>query len=201
MKKKSLIILTVVFLLMAAAVCSAQSAGDKSLYDKAYELYQNENYYNAYKLFVQSQYEDWERMANKCIRRWPKNGEIWRDKNQWLQDTQLTFKVDQPKDTAVYVEIYKDGQPLSNVFIGGKTEVTVGVPGNGTYMIKDGVGSNWYGPNDLFGEEGAYETMIFDGDSETIYLSARYAYTITLNVDDVSGEDIGSKAETWESFK
>ncbi len=201
MKKTSLILLMFILVLAAVSVCSAQSEGDKSLYDKAYALYQNGKYYNAHELFVQSQYGDWERMAKKCIRRWPKNGEIWRDSSQWLQDTYVTCKVEQPDDTAVFVQIFKDDQILSKVFIGGNSEVTVGIPGNGTYKIKDGVGSDWYGPDDIFGEDGAYETMIFDGDSETIYLSARYEYTITLNVEGVNGEDIGSKAETWDSFK
>ena len=140
-------------------------------------------------------------MAKKCIRRWPKNGEVWHDETQWLRDTNLTFKVDQDDDTAVFIRIYKGDAPLSYVFIGGKDTVTVGVPGNQTYTIKDGVGSDWFGTTDTFGANGAYETMTFEpNDKETIYLMARYNYTITINVEDAIGEDIGSEDELWENF-
>ena len=202
--RKSILFISIVILLFAFSAVSAQTdtTGDASLYDEAYELYQNQSYFKAHELFIQSQYGDWEAMAKKCVRRWPKNGELWHDETQWLRDTNLTFKVDQPKDTAVFIRIYKDEKPLSYVFIGGKDTVTVGVPGNGTYTIKDGVGSDWYGPNDTFGEYGAYETMTFGkNEEETIYLMARYNYTITINVKDAIGEDIGTQDEVWDNFR
>ncbi len=204
MKKSIVLLLFVVFLLTVSVVSAepeAQNAGDKSLYDKAYSLYQNGKYFNAHELFVQSQYGDWERMAKKCIRRWPKNGEVWHDDTQWLRDTHLTFKVEQSDDTAVFIRIYKDNAPLSYVFVGGTDTVTVGVPGNQKYTIKDGVGSDWFGMTDTFGTTGAYETMTFEpNDSETVFLMARYNYTITINVEDAIGEPIGSEDEVWENF-
>lgn len=177
-------------------------AGDKSVYDRAYKLYENKSYYNAYKLFVESQYGDWERMANKCIRKWPKNGEVYHDSTQWLRDTQLTFRVEQPEDTAIFFRVYKDDAPISYVFIGGTGEVTVGLPGNQTYTIKDGVGSDWFGTEDSFGENGAYETMTFgDMDDTKIYLQRTLDYVITVNIDDVIGDPIGSEDTEWGGFK
>ncbi len=208
--KKLICLSLVIILLLAVSACFAESAkqtvqaqsdGDKSLYDKAYSLYEKKNYYDAYELFNKSQYGDWEKMAKKCVRRWPKNGQTWRDKTQWLRDTRLTFKVEQPEDSAIFIRIYKDNDPLSYVFIGGSDEVSLMVPGNGKYMIKDGVGSKWFGETDTFGAIGAYETMTFgDNKSDTIYLSARMDYTIMINVDDAAGEDIGTQAEVWENF-
>ena len=208
--KKLICLSLLIVLLLAVSLCSAepakqtaqtQSGGDKSLYDKAYTLYQNKKYYNAYELFNKSEYGDWEKMAKKCVRRWPKNGQIWRDTTQWLQDTRLTFKVEQPEDSAIFIRIYKDNQPLSYVFIGGTDEISLMVPGNGKYMIKDGVGSKWFGETDTFGDIGAYETMTFgNNDSDTIYLNARMGYTITINIDDAIGEDIGSQDEIWQNF-
>ena len=208
--KKLIYLSLVIVLLLAVSVCSAETTkqttqaqpnGDKSLYDKAYTLYESKKYYDAYELFNQSQYGDWEKMANKCVRRWPKNGQIWRDNTQWLQDTRLTFKVEQPKDTAIFIRVYKDNEPLSYVFIGGSDEISLMVPGNGTYTIKDGVGSKWFGETDTFGAIGAYETMTFTPrEEETIYLTARMAYTITINIDDVIGEDVGTHEEDWKNF-
>ena len=37
-------------------------------------------------------------------------------------------------------------------------------------------------------------------EEETIYLMARYSYTITINVDNVIGEDVGSQDEEWQNF-
>ena len=200
--KKTVLSLLVV-LLLAASFCAAAAQGDKTLYNRAVSLYESQKYYDAYDLFIQSQYEDWEARANKCIRRWPRqNGELWRDKSQWLVDTRITFDVEQPDDSAIFLRIYKDKEPMSYVFIGGTDKVTIGVPGNGTYMIMDGVGSDWFGPDDAFGPNGAYETMTFGKyEEETYYFEARYEYTITINIKDAKGEDIGSDPVEWEDFR
>ncbi len=202
--KKTVFMILILALLAAVSVCCAQETapgGDKSLYDKAYKLYERQKYYEAHEMFIESQYGDWERMAKKCVRRWPKNGQLWYDTSQWLRDTQLTFKVEQPEDTAVYIEVYKDGKLFSQVFVGGTDEITIGVPGNQTYTIKDGVGSDWFGPEEAFGPVGAYETMLFTkNEKDNIYLEARYNYMITINVEDAVGEPIGSEDELWEDF-
>ena len=198
MKKFSILFLFIVLLLTFTAV---NAKSPEELYDEANNLYQQKKYFKAHELFTQSQYGDWERMAKKCVRRWPKNGEVWHDTTQWLRDTQVTFKVDQPKDSAIFIRVYKNDAPVSNVFIGGSDEITVGLPGNGKYVIKDGVGSDWFDTTDTFGADGAYETMTFgENEDEFIYLEARYEYTIMINVDDAIGEDIGTSDLSWESF-
>lgn len=198
MKKFTILFLLIVLLLTFSAV---NAKSPEELYEEANNLYQQKKYFKAHELFAQSQYGDWERMAKKCVRRWPKNGEVWHDTTQWLRDTQVTFKVDQPKDSAIFIRVYKNDAPVSNVFIGGSDEITVGLPGNGKYVIKDGVGSDWFDTTDTFGENGAYETMTFgENEDEFIYLEARYEYTIMINVDDAIGEDIGTSDLSWESF-
>ena len=216
--KKTVLFMLLAVLLLTVSVCSADISwkgmnhqlllqieenqqGDKSLYDRAYALYEKKNYYNAHELFIQSQYGDWERMAKKCVRRWPADGEIWHDPSQWLRDTEVTFRVDQPEDTAIFIVVYKNNAPVSKVFIGGPGEVTVMLPGNGKYMIKDGVGSEWYDEDDMFGPDGAYETMTFKpDDSETYYFEQRLSYMITINIEDVIGEDIGSEDLDWKDL-
>lgn len=208
--KKLLTVSLLIILMLTVSVCSAdvakqdsqaQAEGDKSLYDRAYSLYESKSYFAAYELFNQSQYGDWERMAQKCVRRWPANGQLWRDNSSWLQDTRLTFKVEQPEDTAIFIRVFKDDKPFAYVFIGGSDEISLMVPGNSTYKIKDGVGSKWFGETDAFGSIGAYETMTFGKrEEEQIYLNARMGYTITINVEDVIGEDVGSLDEEWQDF-
>lgn len=223
MNRKELVVgLLVIVLLLSFSICSADltagkdsarvsagrvlgqaddAGGDKGMYDRAYKLYENKKYYDAYSLFVQSKYGDWERMAKKCIRRWPKNGEIYHDNTQWLKDVQLRFRVEQPDDTAVFIRVFKDDTPVSYVFIGGSDEVMISLPGNQKYTIKDGVGINWFGPDDAFGPDGAYETMLFGDQNESeIYLVRTNDYTITLNVDNAAGESIGSEDQTWKEF-
>ena len=200
--KKTVILISFVVLLLSVSVCWAQ---DEAMYNRAKSLYENKQYYEAHKLFVQSQYGDWEKMAKKCVRKWPNNGEIFHDSSEWLRDTQLTFKVDQPSDTAVLVRVYKvekkSEKPVSYVFIGGSDAVTIGLPGNTKYRIKDGVGSEWFGEADAFGPDGAYETMLFgDNEEEIIYLEQRMDYMITINVENAIGEDIGSEDAAWNDF-
>ena len=89
--------------------------------------------------------------------------------------------------------------PVASLFIGGSGKASVSLP-PGTYVIKDGVGKTWYGAEEAFGNEGFYETMLFDDGSSTVKLKNRYAYTITVGVDPDAATDIGSKAETWEDF-
>ena len=197
--KKSIVLFLFIALFLTFTAVSA--ASPEEMYDEAYSLYQQHKYFKAHELFVQSQFGDWEQMAKKCIRRWPKNGEVWHDNTQWLQDTRVTFAVKQPKDTAIFIRIYKNETPVSYVFIGGSDEITVGLPGNGKYTIKDGVGADWYDMTDAFGVNGAYETMTFgEYDDDYIYLESRYEYTITINMEDVTGQDIGTSALNWEEF-
>ena len=221
--KRSIFILVFVLFLLSVSICCAdfsskeslvmtmplqvesnpaQTGGDEALYEQAYSLYQNKQYYDAHEAFIKSQFGDWERMAKKCVRRWPSNGEIWREPTQWFKDTKITFKVRQPKTSAIFLRIYKDNQPISYVFVGGTDDVTIWLPGNGTYTIKDGVGSEWYDVNDTFGPNGAYETMLFGiRQLPTVFFEQKYAYTLTINIEEATGENVGSEDAEWQNFR
>lgn len=174
--------------------------GYKDRYDEAMALYNDEKYYSARQAFIESEYGNWEEMAEKCIRRRPSTGELWHDPNVWVRDMYLTFRIDQPEDTSIFIRLYKDGNPVSRVFVAGPGETTVQLPGNGYYSIKDGIGKTWYGEKEAFGREGSYETMTFDdAGTEKVYLQSYYEYTISINVAS-TGKGIGSKDEDWDSF-
>ena len=182
---------------------SPNEEGAEALYNEAMFLYEEEKYYSARQAFLMSEFGNWEEMAEKCIRDWPQPGEIWRDRSQWLQDMELTIVIDQPEDTAMFVRIFKDKAPVSYLFISGPESVTVRLPGNGYYEIKDGIGTTWYGIKEAFGPEGSYESMTFDEQgTETVYLKSYYAYTLSINIgsSEATGDDVYSESEGWDDF-
>lgn len=174
--------------------------GYEDRYNAAMALYNEEKYYSARQAFIESQYGDWQEMAEKCIQKRPSTGELWHDPSIWVQDMSLTFRIEQPDDTSIFLRLYKDGKPVSYVFVAGAGETTVWLPGNGYYRIKDGVGTEWYGTKEAFGPDGSYESMTFDdAGTEQVYLQSYYEYTISINVGG-GGTGIGSKDENWDNF-
>ena len=157
-------------------------------------------YYSAKQAFARSRWGDWEARAEACVQPWPKNGQLWKNSDVRGSGTRLTIRSKADADTALLCRIYReDGMPVASLFIGGSGKASVSLP-PGTYVIKDGVGKTWYGAEEAFGNEGFYETMLFDDGSSTVKLKNRYAYTITVGVGPDAATDIGSKAETWEDF-
>ena len=178
----------------------ANPNGYEDRYNAAMALYNDEKYYSARQAFIESQYGDWQTMAEKCIRRRPSTGELWHDPAIWVKDMSLTFRIDQPDDTSIFLRLYKDGKPVSYVFVAGSGEATVQLPGNGYYKIKDGIGTEWYGEKEAFGPDGSYETMTFDdAGTEQVYLQSYYEYTLSINIAG-DGTGVGSKDETWGNF-
>lgn len=174
--------------------------GYKDRYDEAMALFNDERYYSSRQAFIESQYGDWEEYAEKCIRQRPSTGELWHDPAIWVKDMSLTFQIDQPDDTSIFIRLYKDGNPVSYLFVAGPGKFTVELPGNGYYTIKDGIGITWYGAKEAFGPDGSYETMTFDDNgAEKIYLQSYYEYTISINIGG-GGTGIGSKDEAWDAF-
>ena len=172
--------------------------GDESLYKQAQSLYSEEKYYSAQAAFRQSHFGDWRKRAAACVQNWPATGEIWRDPGTRGGNVRLTLKVNsRSDDTAMLARLYRDGKPVSFLFIAGSNEVSIRIPA-GTYMIKDGTGRTWYGAKEAFGRAGSYETMLFDGGREEVYLQGGGNYTITVNV--TNEGNVGSEDESFEGF-
>ena len=176
---------------------------DDEAYQAGLKYYAEGKYFSAYESFMNSDAgEDAEAQMQKCIQKWPKNGEVWRSKDAKAKNVELTFRIDQAEDRAYFVRLYKDGQPVSYLFIGGPGKVTVKLP-NGRYTIKDGSGKQWFGIKEAFGRYGSYETMSFDDAGTTVVnLQYNHSYTITINVADADpdADPIGSEYEDWEGF-
>ena len=171
-------------------------------YYKAMALYRQGKYYSARELFYESGWDDYLTKAESCEQKWPRTGEVWRSSGVSGTGMKLTIKVNQSDDVAFFARLYRNGSPVSYVFIGGTGEVTVELP-SGTYSIKDGTGRAWFGVSEAFGREGSYEAMTFDDyGSETVKLENNYAYTITINVQTANpdADAIGSEWQDWDSF-
>ena len=185
-----------------AAQLSDNLDSGAAAYYQALALYRQGKYYSAREAFYESGWDDYQARAEACEQKWPRTGEVWRSGSVQGTGMQLTIKVNQAADVAWFARIYRNGSPVSYVFIGGSGEVTVRLPG-GTYSIKDGTGRAWFGTSEAFGREGSYEAMTFDDrGSETVQLNNNYSYTLTINVQSANpdADAVGSEWQDWDSF-
>ena len=177
------------------------AAADESLYRQAEQHYGDELFFTAHQEFLDSKWGDWNERAAACVQPWPENGEVWKNYLVPAAGTQLTIQVNQPEDSAFFARLYRDGEAYCGLFIGGSGEATADLPG-GTYSIKVGSGSTWFGGRELFGKHAAYQAMIFDENgTETVELESGRAYTLSINVEKIDkGTGVGSEEETWENI-
>ena len=169
-------------------------------YRQALEYLKEEKYYSAYEAFMDSDAADAYAQAQKCIKAWPKNGEVWRTSGGKGEQFEFIIRANQSDDHAMLLRFMRKGFPISYVFIGGSADVKVNLPA-GTYSIKSGEGSDWFGIKEAFGRYGSYETMTIN-DSTEIKLEAGYSYTLTLNTSErnPNSDAVGSEYESWEDF-
>ncbi len=160
-------------------------------------------YYKAYQKYCLTGWEDANERAERCAQSWPKNGEVYRNSEYSSKKTYLHIKIDnQDEGQAALIKLYADnGDLVSCLFISGAGKVTAKIPG-GTYTVKMGVGENWFGIEDAFGDEGYYQTMLFDDYADTVTLKSGYEYTLTINTSesDPTAEGVGSEHEDYENF-
>lgn len=158
-------------------------------------------FYSAKRAFEESGWSDWEARAEACVQAWPKNGQLYKNSAVKGSGTELIVKVYADPDVAKLIKIYtQDGTLARTLFIGGEGKASTSLPG-GTYVIKEGTGSTWYGEAEAFGSEGYYEIMTFGDESEVELRSGR-SYTITINVQEANpdADDVGSAYESWGDF-
>ncbi len=179
---------------------------DAAEYDylRACALVAQGKYASARALFEESGWGDWAARAEACVQPWPKTGVLYKNPEVKGSSAELAVQFNTEADTAMLVKVYTEGGVLARtMFIGGTGKATCSLPA-GTYVIKDGVGKNWYGEEEAFGErpEGQYEIMTFEGGSQEVELKKNYRSTITVNVqeDNPAAEGVGSDWESWSDF-
>lgn len=151
---------------------------DQKIYQEAEAHIAKWEYYKARKLFLQiPKFKDAEARAEACRQAIPGNASLASGNGG---GTSLTITA--PSGSRyVYLKVYSsNGAAAGKIFLhpGGSGTISL-VPG--TYTIKVGYGTEWYGEVDMFGEDGSY-TQLLNGSGSNVYfpLEANYSYTLQL---------------------
>ena len=177
--------------------------GSQFTYMKAGALYLDEHYYKAKETYESCEYADSKERALKCIQEMPSTGLYYQNSNLKNTSVKLTVVVNSPDPSAVTcIKVYSDKAELCACLIIRDTgEASVSLP-EGDYKILSGTGYRWYGMGDMFGNEGKYESMIFDEGTDTVTFRKGYDYTITFNVleHEETAVHMGSEPVAWEDI-
>ena len=149
------------------------------IYEQAEALLAENHYYDAYKLFNSISSASYEGMsdpgerAQACVQPFPEAGVVYRADGYGEETTELTVAVP----------------------AGGSA--TFRFP-SGTYRINESYGSQWFGTDDMFGDDGAYFTCTFGGeDSFTFEYGNGY---IMSSAGEGGGTSVGNHSTDRGSF-
>lgn len=149
--------------------------------------------YDAYLVFTGlSGFASADSFAEKCIVPRPSSSILY-DSGQ---SGNVDLKIEAPSDEDCYAKIYKDGTLMVTMFVRQGESCTASSLPEGNYSINVGYrgdSANWYGPSDMFGDEGYYEKEMLSGNSYEAYLENGYIYTLSLHIGEgsVGTEDAG----------
>jgi hypothetical protein len=155
-------------------------------------------YYQAKLAFMDSGWDDWEERAAACVQPWPEIGALYENPDVTGSDTELTlvFKGDS-NNTAMLAKVYTaEGALARTVFLLDAEEVAIPLPA-GAYVIRYGIGSDWYGEADTFGGEGVYRTLTFADDAQEVRFESGYQYKITV---DMNAQNAEAPRGNWRDF-
>jgi hypothetical protein len=170
-------------------------------YTEAAVAFKNGRFYTAQCMYQDISYQDSAERAKQCIQKWPKNGQVYRNPDYKSSKTKLIINGIKDEGKATYIKIYTlDDVLVSTLFIASSKNASVRLPA-GTYKMKVGIGSSWYGAEEAFGNssDAFYSVLTFDEngtDSKT--LESGREYTLTLG--GVTDGNVGSQGEDWNSF-
>jgi hypothetical protein len=158
-------------------------------------------FFTAQGMFQSISYLDSAERAEKCVQKWPKNGQVYRNPEYKSTRTKLNIHGVVGDDQATYIKIYTtDDVLVSTVFIASSKSASVRLPG-GTYRMKVGIGTSWYGPEEAFGNgfNAFYSVLTFDENgTDSFTLESGQGYNLTLG--GVADGNVGSQGEDWSSF-
>jgi len=137
--------------------------------------------YDAYCRFRNIEYASYAGMPDigsrmeDCVVPYPVSGETYHNPDYGNNSVRLT--IDNTGFMNTFVKLYMGDTLISSVFIEEDGEATFWLP-PGTYSMNKAYGDLWFGPYDMFGDEGFYWKCDFGG-SETFTLEADYGYIIS----------------------
>lgn len=170
---------------------------NKMDYEAATIAFDQGKYYTAYIIFKSiGDYADSATCANACYQTTPKNGEVYRNPAYSSKKCSLTIS------TAAdgydnYLKFYTDNDELvATVFIASGQKARIKLP-VGTYKIKAATGMDWFGAEEMFGDEGFYQLLTFGNDVTTTFKSN---YTYTLSLRSVKDGNVGGQPQDRKKF-
>lgn len=175
---------------------------DHAAYDAAEAELKAGHNYNAYKKFLSlaSQMEevayDWlpnlKDRAEACKLPTPESGVVYRN-NGYDDGCELT--IDNSGNRSTYYKLYFGNELIITAFVSGDSSYTFLLP-SGTYRMNKAYGDQWWGPDDMFGDEGTYFVCSFGG-SEEVTLEYNNGYLISAGS---GGTGIGTSYTDRGSF-
>lgn len=170
-------------------------------YQAGLKYMKQKKYYSAYESFGYSDLKAAAKQAKKCIQKWPKTGEIYHNSSlSGAKNMKLTVEVKANSNTATLVRIYKGKKLASCLFIRGSGKATTKALPAGTYVIKKGAGSQWFGLKEAFGREGTYWTCTNYSNGSTEWNLSRGHWQMAPASSNTDGTGVGSDYENWEDF-
>lgn len=164
------------------------------------------DYYTAERIFSQlTNYKDSAERAAACVQEWPYNGQVYRNEAFPGKNSGLMVTANREDGKATCVKVYTPkGVLVSTLFIDGANTAITRLPA-GTYVIKCGVGTEWYGPEETFGGAGngaQYFKLTFDDGGEELKMEQSMEYRITIDVEGINEgqEAVGASSEDWNNF-
>ncbi|MCL2883305.1 MAG: zinc-ribbon domain-containing protein [Coriobacteriia bacterium] len=182
-----------------AGFSGAEDWWNKTSYALADALFQSGDLYGAWKAFTDlGSYEDSADRATACTTPFPGTGVLSQDAAYKSSAVRLDIdgaSLSSPR----YLKVYdaNTNALAATVFVNPETQAVVNLPA-GTYTIRSAAGDNWFGESIMFGDEGYYATLLFDGENTSTTLSYGYTYTLTLEATDEG--NVGSEGVGREDF-
>jgi tetratricopeptide (TPR) repeat protein len=192
--------LTAFSALASAGFSDASDWKNKTSYALAAGLYDAGDYYGAFKAFqALGSYEDSSTRMEQCTTAYPSTGEHYHNGDYVSSASAIAINSGNA-NYAAYFKIYSGSTLVSTIFLNAGGSCTIEVP-PGLYGIKEATGDYWFGEEIMFGDEGYYEVMLFDGGYDYFDLPNNIITTITLSVTDLgAGSSVGGDPTTREGF-
>ncbi len=159
----------------------------KADYEAAQQLLADGRNYDAYKAFLElDTFEDSLEQAALCALDEPKNGELYHNENYNYKQTELS--VTNSYDEATFLKLYSvNGDLVCSFYISAGKSAKIRIPA-GTYTLNRAFGTLWFGPEDMFGDDGTYYRQLI-GDRYEFTLESNYIYTISAGTGGTPVED------------
>lgn len=174
-----------------SAECDEMLAGKAEQYEIAKSFYDNGEYYSAKAAWEAcGDYKDSAEMAASCVQDMPESGSM-SVSNGGSNPVYITA----PSDRALLFRVYdSDGDLVAQIFVGAGEEETLELA-EGNYVMKVAFGSEWYGEKELFGNDGIYRKILYNG-SDSIPIVFPYYLKVNFSggPSSVSGTSISDGA-------